>query len=314
MPFATDTHYQEGTRVTFMKTGLRIAGLVFFPPNFDASASYPAIVFTHPGGGVKEQVASLYCWNLAQKGYVTLAFDASYQCESEGTPRHLEDPTARVDDIRAAIDYLTTLPYVDKERIGAMGVCAGGGYTMSAVQTEMRIKAAAGVCAWNVGTWIRDGLPFKGKNAAMADALKAAAAARTAEANGGEPQYVGYVPNSPAEFTDTTPTIMKEASDYYMTERCKYPTAVNKMAVQSLDRLAAFDAFQFLDTVSPRPILLIVGSLADTIFFSQEAYDIAKEPKELFVVEGATHVDLYDKPQYVDQAVAKLAEFFGKYL
>ena len=109
MPFATDTHYQEGTRVSFMKTGLRIAGLVFFPPNFDASASYPAIVFTHPGGGVKEQVASLYCWNLAQKGYVTLAFDASYQGESEGTPRHLEDPTARVDDIRAAIDYLTTL-------------------------------------------------------------------------------------------------------------------------------------------------------------------------------------------------------------
>ena len=99
-----------------------------------------------------------------------------------------------------------------------------------------------------------------------------------------------------------------------MTERCQYPTAVNKMAVQSLDRLAAFDAFQFLDTVSPRPILLIVGSLADTIFFSKEAYEIAKEPKELFVVEGATHVDLYDKPQYVDQAVAKLAEFFGKYL
>lgn len=314
MPFATDTHYQEGTRVTFMKTGLKIAGLMFFPPNFDANATYPAIVFTHPGGGVKEQVASLYCWNLAQKGYVTLAFDASYQGESEGTPRHLEDPTARVDDIRAAIDYLTTLPYVDNERIGAMGVCAGGGYTMSAVQTDIRIKAAAGVCAWNVGTWIRDGLPFQGKNAAMPAALKAAAAARTAEANGGEPQYVGYVPNSPAEFTETTPTIMKEASDYYMTERCQYPTAVNKMAVQSLDRLAAFDAFQFLDTVSPRPILLIVGSLADTIFFSKEAYEIAKEPKELFVVEGATHVDLYDKPQYVDQAVAKLAEFFGKYL
>ena len=233
-----DTHYQEGFRVTFMKTCLRIAGLVFFPPNFDAKATYPAIVFTHPGGGVKEQVASLYCWNLAQKGYVTLAFDASYQGESEGTSRHLEDPTARVDDIRAAIDYLTTLPYVDNERIGAMGVCAGGGYTMSAVQTEMRIKAAVGVCAWNVGTWIRDGLPFQGKNAAMPAALNAAAAARTTEANGGEPQYVGYVPNSPAEFTDTTPTIMKEASDYYMTERCQYPTAVNKMAVQSLDRLA----------------------------------------------------------------------------
>lgn len=105
----------------------------------------------------------------------------------------------------------------------------------------------------------------------MPAALKVAAAARTAEANGEEPQYVGYMSNSPAEFTETTPTIMKKTSDYYMIERCQYPTAVNKMAVQSLDRLAAFDAFQFLDTVSPRPILLIVGSLADTIFFSQEA-------------------------------------------
>ena len=105
-----------------------------------------------------------------------------------------------------------------------------------------------------------------------------------------------------------------KASDYYRTPRCAYPTSVNKMALQSLDRLAAFDAFQYLDTVSPRPILLIVGSKADTIYFSEDAYKRAKEPKELYVIEGATHVDLYDKPEFVPQVVDKLTEFFNKNL
>ena len=123
---------------------------------------------------------------------------------------------------------------------------------------------------------------------------------------------MGYVPNSPEEFSDDTPVIMKEASEYYRTPRCAYPTSVNKMALQSLDRLAAFDAFQYLDTVSPRPILLIVGSKADTKFFSEDAYKRAKDRKELYVVDGATHVDLYDKPEFVPQVVEKLTEFFDR--
>lgn len=310
--FMNDSHYYEGERVSFMKTGLRIAALLFKPENFDENKKYPAIVVTHPGGGVKEQVASLYGWNLSKKGYVTIAFDASYQGESEGIPRYLEDPTSRVEDIRSAVDYLTTLPFVDRERIGAMGICAGGGYTMSAIQTDLRIKAAAGISSWNVGAWVRDGMPPKSPNAIMTDSLKQAADRRTKEANGEEIMYVGYVPNSPEEFTDETPVIMKEASEYYRTPRCAYPTSVNKMAVQSLDRLAAFDAFQYIDTVAPRPVLLIVGSLADTKFYSEDAYQRAKEPKELYVIEGATHVDLYDKPEFVPQVVEKLTEFFDK--
>ena len=314
MGFMTDTHYYEGTKTTFLKTGLRVAALVFHPEGFDENASYPAVVVTHPGGGVKEQVASLYAWNLSQKGYVTIAFDASHHGESEGMPRYLEDPASRVEDIRAAVDYLTTLPFVDRERIGAVGICAGGGYTMSAVQTDIRIKAAAGISSWNTGDWVRDGFPPRGKNSALLSSLKTAAEQRTREANGEEPLYVGYVPNSPEEIDEHTPVIMKEASEYYRTERCAYPTSVNKMAVQSLDRLAAFDAFQYLDTVSPRPILLIVGSLADTKHFSEDAYSRAKEPRELFVVDGATHVDLYDVPKFVEQAVSKLTSFFDKNL
>lgn len=310
--FMNDSHYYEGERVSFMKTGLKIAALIFKPENFEADKKYPAIVVTHPGGGVKEQVASLYAWNLSKRGYITIAFDASYQGESEGIPRYLEDPASRVEDIRAAVDYLTSLPYVDNERIGAMGICAGGGYTMSAIQTDIRIKAAAEISSWNVGSWIRDGLPPEGHCIKMKKALKTAAECRTKEANGGEITYVGYVPNSPEKFKDDTPVIMKEASEYYRTARCAYPTSVNKMALQSLDRLCAFDAFQYIDTVAPRPILLIVGSKADTKFFSEDAYKRANEPKEIYTVEGATHVDLYDKPEFVPQVVEKLTEFFGR--
>lgn len=170
----TPTHYEEGKRVAFMKTGLRMAGLIFLPPNMEPGRRYPAVVVAHPGGGVKEQVPSLYGWNLAQKGYVALAFDASHQGESEGEPRYLEDPYSRVEDIRAAVDYLTTLEYVDRSRIGAMGVCT-----------------------WNTGTWIRDGFPYKGRCAMLGQALAAAADARTREANGEGPVYTHFVPKSP---------------------------------------------------------------------------------------------------------------------
>lgn len=154
-----DTHYKEGQKVTFKKFDLNIAGLLFFPPDFDTSGKYPAVVVTHPGGDVKEQCSSLYAWNLAQNGFVTLAFDASHQGESEGLPRYLEDPASRVEDIRSAVDYLTTLPFVDEASIGAMGVCAGGGYTMNAIQTDLRIKAAAGISTWDVGDSAKNDFP-----------------------------------------------------------------------------------------------------------------------------------------------------------
>ena len=307
-----ETHYQEGKKVTFKKLGLNIVGLLFLPNNFDVKNKYPAIVVTHPGGGVKEQCSSLYAWNLAKNGYVALAFDASHQGESEGLPRYLEDPTSRVEDIRSAVDFLVSLDYVDENKIGAMGICAGAGYTLNAIQTEARIKAAAGISTWDVGDSAKNGFPGVNIENFMQKLLNEVAETRTKEARGEEPLYWNYVPKSQADINENTSVIQKEAYEYYRTDRCSYPTSVNKYLVSSNDKLAAWDAFAHIDTVSPRPILFIVGSEADTLYFTNDGYSKAKEPKEIYTIDGATHVDLYDKPEYVNQAVKKLAEFFNK--
>ena len=307
-----ETHYQEGKKVTFKKLGLNIAGLLFLPNNFDEKNQYPAIVVTHPGGGVKEQCSSLYAWNLAKNGYIALAFDASHQGESEGLPRYLEDPTSRVEDIRSAVDFLVSLNYVDENKIGAMGICAGAGYTMNAIQTDLRIKAAAGISTWNTGHSARFGFPGVNIENFMQKLLKEVAEARTKEARGDEPLYWNYVPKSENDIDENTSVIQKEAYEYYRTERCSYPTSVNKYLVSSNDKLAAWDAFQYIDTVSPRPLLFIVGSKADTLYFTEDAYKRANAPKEIFTIENATHVDLYDKPEFVNQVVNKLTEFFDK--
>ena len=307
-----ETHYQEGKKVTFKKLGLNIVGLLFLPNNFDVKNKYPAIVVTHPGGGVKEQCSSLYAWNLAKNGYVALAFDASHQGESEGLPRYLEDPTSRVEDIRSAVDFLVSLKYVDENKIGAMGICAGAGYTMNAIQTDLRIKAAAGISTWNTGHSARFGFPGVNIENFMQKLLKEVAEARTKEARGEEPLYWNYVPKSENDIDKNTSVIQKEAYEYYRTDRCSYPTSVNKYLVSSNDKLAAWDAFQYIDTVSPRPLLFIVGSKADTLYFTEDAYKRANAPKEIFTIENATHVDLYDKPEFVNQVVRKLTEFFNK--
>ncbi|MED1644465.1 alpha/beta hydrolase [Brevibacillus agri] len=286
-----------------------MAGDLYLSARFDESKQYPAIVTVHPGGGVKEQTAGLYAQKLAEQGFVALAFDASCQGESEGEPRLLEDPAARVEDVRSAVDYLTTLPFVDEEKIGALGICAGGGYAVAAAPTERRIKAVATVSAVDIGAM------FRGEDSAAAlQTLEAVAKQRTAEAKGTDSLFLNWAPNTLEESRQAPSVLMREAYDYYRTPRAQHPNSTNRFLFRSLDKVMAFSATTLISTFLTQPLLLIAGSEADTRSYSEQFYALSNGPKELFWVEGATHIAMYDIPEYVGQAVTKLAEFFGKNL
>lgn len=296
--------------VTFKNQNLKMAGLIFSPADMDESKKYPAIVVVHPGGGIKEQTASVYAYRLAQRGYIAFAFDASHQGASEGLPRQLEDPTKRVEDVRSAVDYITTLPYVDRERIGALGICAGGGYAINATQTERRIKAVATVSAVDFGEGVRSGWRANLPVSERIKLLQAVATQRTAEANGSAPLLVNYVPDTVEGVTEPD---MVEASDYYrLPNRWLHPNSGNRFLNSSFDKLVAFSAFGQIDTLLTQPLLMIVGSDAGSRWQSERAVKLATGQKELFVVDGGTHMSLYDKD--VVKAMPKLTGFFGKNL
>lgn len=293
--------------------GTPIVANLFKPAGFEPSRRYVAIVVTHPFGGVKEQTAGLYALQLAERGFVTLAYDASYQGESGGEPRLMEVPGQRLDDISCAIDFLGRHPQVDAERIGSLGICAGGSYALCHAATELRVKAVAAVSTFNLGEARREGMGTI-SDEERTKRLRDAGEARSREARGEAVRLVPVVPDSAAAFTESTPQLYREGHDYYRTARAQHPNSPNRYVFSSLPQQMAFFPFEQLDTISPRPLLVIAGSKADTMFWSREVYEKAREPKELHVVDGATHIDMYDRPQFVTPAVAKLSEFFGRHL
>ncbi|RDZ18855.1 hypothetical protein C3744_00195 [Priestia megaterium] len=294
--------------ITFKNNTLNMAGNLYLPEGFDENKKYPAIVSVHPGGGVKEQTAGLYAKKLSDNGFVALAFDASCQGESEGEPRLLEDPYARVEDVRCAVDYLTTLPYVDQEKIGALGICAGGGYVVAAAPTERRIKAVATVSAVDIGAMFRGEASVE----TQLQTLEAVAKQRTAEVNGAEAHFLTYAPDTLEEMDENTPVLMREAYDYYRTPRAQHPNSPNRFLFTSVDKLMAFSATTQISDYLTQPMLMIAGTEADTRAYSEKFYELSNGPKEIFWIEGATHIAMYDIPEYVGQAVTKLTEFFQK--
>ncbi|GAB3350242.1 alpha/beta hydrolase [Amycolatopsis echigonensis] len=299
-------------KVTFPNGSVSMAGNLYLPDGFDPNGSYPAVVAVHPGGGVKEQTAGLYAGKLAEQGFVALAFDASFQGDSGGEPHHLEDPAARVEDVRAAVDYLQTLGYVDAERIGGLGVCAGGGYLVNAALTDYRIKALTTVSAVNIGTSFRRGWYGTDSDAAAVPTLQAVAQQRTAEANGADAAYLPYVPAEPDE---NTPRDLVEANDYYLTPRAQHPNAKNKfLFTKSVSRIFTFDAFHLVEELLTQPVLIVAGSDAGSLWMSTELHGRVRSPKKLVVVEGGTHMDFYDVPKYVDRALAEAVPFFRENL
>jgi uncharacterized protein len=296
------------TNVTFDSAGLKLAGHLYTPDD-GAAGPRPAIVVGHPGSGVKEQAAGLYAHRLAGQGFITLAFDAAYQGESEGTPRGLEDPAHRVEDIKAAVSFLSVCGDVDPGRIGALGICASGGYVIPATATDHRIKAVATVSAVDLSRQFRLGADGKQDPAVIQGMLDAAAAARTAEARGEGTGVFPIFPDTEDQARAGGQHVF-EGWEYYCTGRAQHPRSAKCLTWNSVDRIVYFDAFRFTGLIAPRPLLMIAGREAVTAWMTTEAFELAEEPKELFWIDGASHVDLYDKEKYLPTVISKLAGFF----
>ncbi|MEZ2017806.1 alpha/beta hydrolase, partial [Staphylococcus aureus] len=290
-------------KVNFKSNNLNVVANMYFPENFDENNQYPAIVVNHPAGGVKEQTAGLYAERLATLGYVTMAYDASYQGESEGQPHNLENPSSRVEDVRAAVDYFNTLDFIDDSRIGALGICAGGGYTIKAAQTEKRIKAVVGISAADIGQNFRKGWTGNQDEKDINPLLEQVAEQRKAEANGAPQKLVGFVPEEPTEDMDQE---TKDGWEYYRTPRAQHERSINQFPFISFDRIIEFTAFDLVDKLLTQPVLFIAGSEAGTLWQSENAYERALEPKDIHIVEGANHFDMYDKEPFVTEAVEKM--------
>jgi hypothetical protein len=301
------------TDVTFPGAGLRLAGHLYTPDD-ETTGPRPAIIVGHPGSGVKEQAAGLYAERLSREGFVTLAFDAAYQGESEGTPRGLEDPAHRVEDLKAAVSFLTNRDEVDPDRIGALGICASGGYVLPAAATDHRIKAVGTVSAVDIARQFRVGADGAQDPAVIQGMLDAAAAARTAEARGEGVQSFKLFPDTAEQARALGSQHGFEGFEYYCTDRAQHPRSAKFLPWSSIDHMAFFDAFRFVDLITPRPLLMIVGREAVTSWMSVEAFQNARGPKELHWIDAASHVDLYDKEPYVGAAVTKLTDFFGAHL
>ena len=288
--------------------GLTDADL-YMPSDMNMDVRNPALIIGHPFGAVKEQCAGLYAQEMAKRGFVTLAFDASYQGESGGTPRHTVSPDALVEDFSASVDWLGIQPFVDRERIGVIGICGSGGFSVCAASIDPRIKALATVSMYDMGRATRNGL-----GDAMSDEQRKAmfaevAAQRWREAEGAEPR-IRF--GTPERLPENASAVQKEFFGYYRNpERGQHPR-YQGTRYTSMAALTNFYPFAQIKEISPRPLLFVAGENAHSRYFSEDAYRQANEPKELYIVPDANHVDLYDRKDKIP--FDKLTAFFTEYL
>lgn len=299
-------------RVTFQnRIGINVAGDLYMPKNIDKSKKYRAIVVGHPFGGVKEQTSGLHAQKMAELGYITLAFDASFYGDSGGEPRRIEVPEIRVEDYSAAVDFLSNHSLVDPDKIGVIGICGGGGYSVSAAAIDHRIKAVATISMYDMGRARRQGLGDTITYEQRMKTLDEIGVQRTKEFAGGERRDIGAIPES---VKPTDPENLRDFYDYYRTPRGQHPNSTSYYTFTSLAPMMNFFPFVQIETISPRPLLFLVGDRAVSKYFSEDAYSKAVEPKELFVVPNASHVDLYDKPEVLAITLPKLDKFFKDHL
>lgn len=291
------------------RLGIKLVGDLYVPKNIDRSLQHPAIIVGHPYGGVKEQSSGLYAQQMAERGFVTLAYDASYGGESGGSPRNLASPEAFAEDFSAAVDYLGLHPLVDRDRIGVIGVCGSGSFSLSAAAVDPRIRALATVSMYDMGRAMRQGLNDTVAEEQRKQTLEQVSQQRWSELDGGKRRMV---PGTPYELTTESTAVDREFYDYYRTPRGQHPRSTTEFTFTSNAAMNAYYPFAQIKAISPRPLLFIAGQNAHSRYFSEDTYNLAAEPKELVIVPNAGHVDLYDRVEMIP--FDKLTEFFNQNL
>ncbi|MDM5071964.1 MULTISPECIES: alpha/beta hydrolase [Aeromonas] len=291
--------------------GIQIAANVYTPADYDPAKTYPAVVVAHPNGGVKEQVAGLYAQRLAEQGYIAITADAAYQGASGGMPRSVDKPANRIEDIHGMADYLGQYPGVDKERIGLLGICGGGGYSLKAAQTDKRFKALATLSMFDSGLVRRNG--YQDSQLATVQArLKQATDARTREVTTGEVSYSGDANLTDEQIAKLPFELYRQGYEYYWKTHA-HPNSTFRYTTSSLLDLMNFDAQSNMELIN-QPLLMMAGTKADSRYMTESAFKKATGTtnKELFLIEGATHIETYWVPRYVDQAMSRIDAFFDK--
>lgn len=299
--------------VTYKLHGLDIVANVYTPANYDPKQKYPAIVVAHPNGGVKEQVAGLYAQHLAEQGYITITADAAYQGGSGGTPRSTDKPQFRVEDIHGMADFMTRFAGVDPSRLGLLGICGGGGYALSAAKSDKRFKSIATLSMFNSGRVRRNGFADS-QLASVQQRLKQASDARAQEMAGGKILYAGDADMTDAQIAALPFEMYRQGYEYYWRTHA-HPNSTFKYTTSSLLDLMRWDATDQIDLIE-QPLLMIAGNAADSLYMTEDAFAKAtgSKNKELFKIEGATHIETYWVPKYVQAALGKMTPFYAKTL
>jgi fermentation-respiration switch protein FrsA (DUF1100 family) len=299
--------------VNYDLNGLKIVANVYTPADYDPKKKYAAIVVAHPNGGVKEQTAGLHAQRLAELGYITIAMDAAYQGGSGGEPRSTDKPQFRTEDIHGAADFITRYPGVDPARLGLLGICGGGGYALSAAKSDRRFKAVATLSMFNSGRVRRNGYQDSQLDT-IQQRLQQASEARAQEKAGGKVLYSGDADMTDAQIAALPFDLYRQGYEYYWRTHA-HPGSTFKYTTSSLLDLMRWDATDQIELIN-QPLLMIAGSKADSLYMTEDALQKATgtKDKELFRIEGATHIETYWVPEYVDATLGKLKPFYARTL
>lgn len=290
--------------------GIVLAADLYLPKN-RGGKRLPALAISGPFGAVKEQSSGLYAQSMAERGYVTLAFDPSYTGESGGEPRNVPSPDINTEDFSAAVDFLGLQPSVDRNRIGIIGICGFGGMGLSAAAADKRIKAVVTTSMYDMSRTMAKGLNDSLTKEQRSQLLEKMSQQRWADAENGSPAPGPRI--LPETLEGNTSPIIEEFFDYYRTPRGYHKNSINSNGSWPATGPMPFmnlPLLTYVDEISPRPILLIAGENAHSRYFSEDAYKVAAEPKELMIVKNANHVDLYDRVDIIP--FDKISSFFNK--